>query len=154
LLLSCLQFKSIIINKVIEICSECLEELGLLIDNYGISVSQPTPAAALKEIARQISDRDNSVRTAALNCVVQAWHQEGDKIYKMIGQVPKINFFLIPIFLLILVELDFRQRHVAAAGAHQASRQEQAGDQIGRRGGRRPPHQGRQTQCCGPGARR
>jgi cytoskeleton-associated protein 5 len=64
-----------------------LEELGLLIDNYGISVSQPTPAAALKEIARQISDRDNSVRTAALNCVVQAWHQEGDKIYKMIGQV-------------------------------------------------------------------
>ncbi|XP_059481984.1 protein mini spindles isoform X2 [Neocloeon triangulifer] len=67
--------------------TECLEELGLLIDNYGISVSQPTPAAALKEIARQISDRDNSVRTAALNCVVQAWHQEGEKIYKMIGQI-------------------------------------------------------------------
>jgi cytoskeleton-associated protein 5 len=67
--------------------TECLEELGSLIENYGISVCQPTPPAALKEIARQISDRDNSVRTAALNCVVQAWYQEGDRIYKMIGNV-------------------------------------------------------------------
>ncbi|CAB3384794.1 Hypothetical predicted protein [Cloeon dipterum] len=67
--------------------TECLEELGLLIDNYGISVSQPTPAAALKEIAKQISDRDNSVRTAALNCIVMAWHQEGERVFNMIGQI-------------------------------------------------------------------
>lgn len=67
--------------------TECLDELGSLIENYGTSVCQPNPPAALKEIARQISDRDNSVRTAALNCVVQAWYQEGDRVYKMIGNV-------------------------------------------------------------------
>lgn len=67
--------------------TECLEELGNLIGSYGITVCQPTPSAALKEVAKQISDRDNSVRNAALNCIVQAFHIEGERIYKMIGQV-------------------------------------------------------------------
>lgn len=73
--------------------SECLEQLGSLIENYGVTVCQPNPSAALKEIARQISDRDNSVRNSALNCVVQAYFIEHDKIYKMIGQV--ICFFML-----------------------------------------------------------
>lgn len=34
-----------------------------------------------------LSDRDNSVRNAALNCVVQAYHLSGDKIYKMVGNL-------------------------------------------------------------------
>lgn len=67
--------------------TECLEQLGWLIESYGISVCQPTPAAALKEIARQISDRDNSVRNSALNCVVAAYFLEGDKVLKMVGQI-------------------------------------------------------------------
>lgn len=71
--------------------TECLEELGNLIGNHGISICQPSPSAALKEVAKQISDRDNSVRNAALNCIVQAFHHEGEKIYKMIGQVKSRN---------------------------------------------------------------
>ncbi|KAJ9598235.1 hypothetical protein L9F63_011056, partial [Diploptera punctata] len=67
--------------------TECLEQLGSLIENYGVIVCQPNPSAALKEVARQISDRDNSVRNAALNCVVQAYFIEGEKVYKMIGQI-------------------------------------------------------------------
>ncbi|XP_046394021.1 protein mini spindles [Ischnura elegans] len=67
--------------------TECLDELGSLIENYGISVCQPTPAAALKEVAKQISDRDNSVRNAALNCVVRAYFLEGERVYKMVGQI-------------------------------------------------------------------
>jgi len=67
--------------------SECLEQLGSLIETYGVAVCQPNPSSALKEVARQISDRDNSVRNAALNCVVQAYFIEQDKVYKMIGQV-------------------------------------------------------------------
>ncbi|PSN31815.1 Mini spindles protein [Blattella germanica] len=67
--------------------TECLEQLGSLIEFYGVAVCQPSPSAALKEIARQISDRDNSVRNAALNCVVQAYFIEGDRVYKMIGQI-------------------------------------------------------------------
>lgn len=47
----------------------------------------PTPAACLKEVAKQISDRDNSVRNAALNCIVQAYHIVGEKVYKLVGNV-------------------------------------------------------------------
>lgn len=71
---------------------ECLDELSSLIENYGIGVCQPSPGAALKEIARQIGDRDNSVRNAALNCIVQAYFLEGDRVYKMVGQVS--SYFL------------------------------------------------------------
>lgn len=55
-----------------------------------MGVCQPTPSAALKEIAKQISDRDNSVRNAALNCIVAAYFLEGsqgDRVLKMVGQV-------------------------------------------------------------------
>ncbi|XP_068082829.1 protein mini spindles [Anabrus simplex] len=67
--------------------TECLDLLGSLIENYGVTVCSPSPAAALKDIAKQISDRDNSVRNAALNCVVQAFFLEGERVYKMIGQI-------------------------------------------------------------------
>ena len=67
--------------------TECLDELGYLIENYGLSVCQPSQPTALKEIARHISDRDNSVRNAALNCVVQAYFLAGDRIYKLIGHL-------------------------------------------------------------------
>lgn len=66
---------------------ECLEELGCLIEEYGITVCQPSPSVALKEVAKQIADRDNAVRNAALNCIVHAYCQEGEKVYKLIGQV-------------------------------------------------------------------
>ena len=66
---------------------ECLDQLGSLIENYGLSVCQPSTSVALKEIAKQIADRDNSVRNAALNCIVQAYFLQGERIYKLIGQV-------------------------------------------------------------------
>ncbi|KAJ8911339.1 hypothetical protein NQ315_014183 [Exocentrus adspersus] len=53
----------------------------------GITVCMPSPAACLKEVAKQISDRDNSVRNAALNCVVQAYNIVGEKVYKMVGNI-------------------------------------------------------------------
>lgn len=67
--------------------TECLDELGYLIETYSISVCQPSPQLALKEIAKHISDRDNSVRNAALNCVVQAYFLVGEKIYKLVGNL-------------------------------------------------------------------
>ncbi|XP_058054357.1 protein mini spindles [Anopheles bellator] len=67
--------------------AECLDELGYLIETYGLTVCQPTQPVALKEIARHISDRDNAVRNAALNAVVQAYFLAGEKIYKLIGQL-------------------------------------------------------------------
>ncbi|XP_011700705.1 PREDICTED: cytoskeleton-associated protein 5 isoform X2 [Wasmannia auropunctata] len=67
--------------------TECLDQLGSLIENYGVAVCQPSPSAALKEVAKQIADRDNSVRNAALNCIVQAYFLQGERVFKLIGQI-------------------------------------------------------------------
>ncbi|XP_044594200.1 protein mini spindles isoform X1 [Cotesia glomerata] len=75
--------------------TECLDQLGSLIENYGVTVCQPTPAAALREIAKQIADRDNSVRNAALNCIVQAYYLEGERIHKLIGNISEKDMSLL-----------------------------------------------------------
>ncbi|XP_065129691.2 cytoskeleton-associated protein 5 isoform X2 [Paramisgurnus dabryanus] len=67
--------------------SECLEELGCLIENFGMNVCQPTPAKALKEIAVHIGDRDTTVRNAALNTVLAAYNTCGDQVFKLIGNL-------------------------------------------------------------------
>ncbi|KAM4572719.1 cytoskeleton-associated protein 5 isoform 3-T3 [Odontesthes bonariensis] len=67
--------------------AECLEELGCLIESYGMNVCQPTPAKCLKEIAVHIGDRDTSVRNAALNTVVAVYNVCGDQVYKLIGNL-------------------------------------------------------------------
>ncbi len=67
--------------------AECLDELCHLIRGFGSSVLQPTVPQNLKEIAKQISDRDNGVRNAALNCVAETYFQDGDKLYKVIGNL-------------------------------------------------------------------
>ncbi|XP_071809133.1 cytoskeleton-associated protein 5-A-like isoform X2 [Asterias amurensis] len=67
--------------------TECLEELGYLIESYGMNVCQPSPPKAMKEIAGQIADRDNSVRSAALNTLVQGYQAVGEEIYKYVGHL-------------------------------------------------------------------
>lgn len=70
---------------------ECLEELGSLIQVYGMNVCQPTPPKALAAIAAQIGDRDNGVRNAALNAVVEAYFLIGEKTcYKYCSRVSKL----------------------------------------------------------------
>uniref|UniRef100_A2AGT5-3 Isoform 3 of Cytoskeleton-associated protein 5 n=1 Tax=Mus musculus TaxID=10090 RepID=A2AGT5-3 len=67
--------------------AECLEELGCLIESYGMNVCQPTPGKALKEIAIHIGDRDNAVRNAALNTIVTVYNVHGDQVFKLIGNL-------------------------------------------------------------------
>uniref|UniRef100_A0A1A7WRM3 Cytoskeleton associated protein 5 n=1 Tax=Iconisemion striatum TaxID=60296 RepID=A0A1A7WRM3_9TELE len=67
--------------------AECLEELGCLIEGYGMNVCQSTTAKSLKEIAIHIGDRDTSVRNAALNTVVAVYNVCGDQVYKLIGNL-------------------------------------------------------------------
>ncbi|XP_044126163.1 cytoskeleton-associated protein 5 isoform X1 [Bufo gargarizans] len=67
--------------------AECLEELGCLVESYGMSVCQPTPAKTLKEIAVHIGDRDNSVRNAALNTIVIVYNVHGEQVFKLIGNL-------------------------------------------------------------------
>ncbi|XP_065911273.1 cytoskeleton-associated protein 5-like isoform X2 [Dysidea avara] len=75
--------------------TECLEELGILIQNNGMVVCQPTPQKAVQVIAQQISDRDTNVRNAALNTLVVVYDNIGDTVYKYAGQIsPKDNSLL------------------------------------------------------------
>lgn len=67
--------------------AECLECIGHLLETYGSTVMSSSGNGALKELARHIGDRDNAVRSAALNCVTSAYFLEGEKVYKMIGQI-------------------------------------------------------------------
>ncbi|XP_068116838.1 cytoskeleton-associated protein 5 isoform X2 [Hyperolius riggenbachi] len=67
--------------------AECLEELGCLVESYGMNVCQPTPAKALKEIASQIGDRDTTVRNAALNTIVAVYNVHGEQVFKLIGNL-------------------------------------------------------------------
>ena len=66
---------------------ECLAELGFLISKFGMEVCQPSPPKALKEMATQIGDRDNGVRSAALDAIVEAYNIVGEQVYKLIGRV-------------------------------------------------------------------
>ncbi|CAB3232167.1 unnamed protein product [Arctia plantaginis] len=67
--------------------AECLECIGHLLETYGSTVMCGSGGGTLKELARHIGDRDNAVRSAALNCVASAYFLEGEKVYKMIGQI-------------------------------------------------------------------
>lgn len=71
--------------------TECLEELGYLISMYGLNVCQPTPGKALPAIAAQIADRDNGVRNAALNAIVEVSNLVGENVYKYLGRVRRFK---------------------------------------------------------------
>jgi len=65
----------------------CLEELSYFIKTYGTAVCQPSSTAACKEISKQIGDKDSSVRNAALNCIVEFYYFEGEKVLKILGNL-------------------------------------------------------------------
>ena len=65
--------------------AECLEELGQMIEALGLNPFNPS--VTLKEIAKQIGDRDNSVRNAALNTITISYQIAGDQVYKFIGKL-------------------------------------------------------------------
>ena len=57
-----------------------------------MNVCQPTPPKAIAAIAAQIGDRDNGVRNAALNAVVEAYFLVGEKAcFKYCSQVSFLN---------------------------------------------------------------
>nr|CDS20280.1 microtubule associated protein xmap215 [Echinococcus granulosus] len=76
-------------SKVNKARQECLEEIGSMIEHFGLNVCQPSPAASLKVLAAQISDRDSGVRTAALNALVCAYAIVDEPLWKMLGQLPE-----------------------------------------------------------------
>ena len=82
--------------------SECLEELGLLIKTFGMNVCQPSPGKALSMMASQICDRDNGVRSSALNAIVEAYILVGETVYTHCGRVRARLFIVVVVSVLLL----------------------------------------------------
>lgn len=66
---------------------ECLDHLATMIKDKNTSICLPTIETACKKIAKSIGERDNSVRTSALNCLVAVFILHGDALFKFIDNV-------------------------------------------------------------------
>ncbi|XP_065835694.1 cytoskeleton-associated protein 5-like isoform X2 [Oscarella lobularis] len=73
--------------------TECLEEMGHLIARYTVSICPSKGGIAF--IASNISDRDSAVRSAALNALVEVYRFEGEKMYKMAGNLSEKDISLL-----------------------------------------------------------
>jgi cytoskeleton-associated protein 5 len=71
------------------VTTECLEELGILVRDNGMVICGPQPQKTVPLIASQISDRDNAVRSAALNTMVVVYGNVGDTVFKFTSKVSK-----------------------------------------------------------------
>ncbi|SPO26101.1 related to STU2 - Microtubule-associated protein (MAP) of the XMAP215/Dis1 family [Ustilago trichophora] len=73
-------------SKNARVRTECLNEVGYLVSKNGLQVC--SPSRTLPVIAKQISDRDANVRTAALSAIGEAYKIIGDEVYKLVGSLP------------------------------------------------------------------
>ncbi|GAC98115.1 microtubule-associated protein [Pseudozyma hubeiensis SY62] len=73
-------------SKNARVRTECLSEVGYLFSKNGLQVC--SPSRTLPVIAKQISDRDANVRTAALSAIGEAYKIIGDEVYKLVGSLP------------------------------------------------------------------
>ena len=71
-------------------CVECLEMLGVLVQNNGLVVCQPSPQKAVQQIAPFVGEKDSSVRNAALNTLVIFYENMGEAVYKHVGRVSSL----------------------------------------------------------------
>jgi len=65
---------------------ECLEMLGVLVQNNGLVVCQPSPQKAVQQIAPFVGEKDSSVPNPALNTLV-IYENMGEAVYKHVGRV-------------------------------------------------------------------
>lgn len=73
-------------SKNARVRTECLNEVGYVFSKNGLQVC--SPSRTLPVIAKQISDRDANVRTAALSAIGEAYKIIGDEVYKLVGSLP------------------------------------------------------------------
>lgn len=73
-------------SKNARVRTECLSEVGYLFSKNGLQVC--SPSRTLPVIAKQISDRDANVRTAALSAIGEVYKIIGDEVYKLVGALP------------------------------------------------------------------
>ena len=69
--------------------TECLNQCAKIIAKSGVEVAGPPKQGALKEIAAHIADKDQNVRSGAMNCLVEVYRIIGESVYsaKVIGRL-------------------------------------------------------------------
>ena len=69
--------------------TECLKHLAEMIGRSGVDVCGPPKQQSLKDIAAHISDKDQGVRSSAMNCLVEVHKFKGDELFnpKLIGRL-------------------------------------------------------------------
>lgn len=102
-----------ITSKNSRVRTECLDEIRHLFQRYGTQIcSLPK---AIPQIARQISDRDNAVRTGALLAIGEVYKVVGEEeIWRLVGKLPPRDASL-------LEERLKRTTAPAASAPHKAS---------------------------------
>nr|WAW84822.1 CKAP5/XMAP215 [Halisarca dujardinii] len=68
--------------------AECLEVLGVMIQDNGVVVCQPSPQKAVQQISTFIGEKDSTVRNTALNTLVLMFGYMGEALYKHVGKLP------------------------------------------------------------------
>ncbi len=114
-------------SKNARVRTECLNEVGYLFSKNGLQVCSPSRTLPL--IAKQISDRDANVRTAALSAIGEAYKIIGDEVYKLVGSLPGKEMSM----------LEERLKRTAAPSASSVApsvRPANAGSAIARAGSR------------------
>ncbi|XP_062439029.1 cytoskeleton-associated protein 5-like [Rhea pennata] len=67
----------------------CLEQVGYLIEVYGLNICESSPDKALKRIAAFLKDDNSSVCSAALNIMVLVCKTHGEAMFRMVGNLPE-----------------------------------------------------------------
>ena len=75
-----------VMAKHVRTRAESLQELAFLLGRQGLGVC--TPSKAFPVMASCISDRDASVRGAALSALTEAYQLQGDALWRLLGPLP------------------------------------------------------------------
>ena len=65
---------------------ECCEEIGCIIEREGMEPIHASRARPVQAVAGLLKERDGATRAAALAAIEQAWVEESDEIWKLLGR--------------------------------------------------------------------
>ncbi|PRW20522.1 microtubule associated isoform A [Chlorella sorokiniana] len=66
---------------------ECCEEIGCIIEREGMAPVLQARSKPMPAVAALLKERDGATRAAALRAIEQAWAEEGDGVWKLLGRL-------------------------------------------------------------------
>lgn len=66
---------------------ECCEEIGCIIEREGMAPVLHARSKPMPAVAALLKERDGATRSAALSTIEQAWAEEGEGVWKLLGRL-------------------------------------------------------------------